>query len=75
MHIAKAVIGALIAGFTALAAVLVDGGAVTAYEWVAVILAALSTLGAVYTVPNADRPGGAPSPEDDLMATLGRLSG
>ncbi len=54
MHIAKAVVGALIAGLTALSAVLVDGGSVSPAEWVTVVLAALSTLGVVYAVPNTE---------------------
>lgn len=54
--IAKAVIGALIAGLGALAAVLVgDVGIddVSAGQWCTIALATLTALGAVYGVPNA----------------------
>ena len=54
--IAKALIGAIVAGLGALAAVLVgDVGIddVSAGQWVTIALATFSALGAVYAVPNA----------------------
>lgn len=49
---AKAIIAALIAALTALGTGLTDGG-MSASEWVAVALAFVVSLGAVYSVPNA----------------------
>lgn len=52
---AKAILAALIAGFGSLSAVLVDNksiGDVTDGQWVAIVLATLIALGAVYGVPN-----------------------
>jgi sugar phosphate permease len=49
---AKAILGALIAGLTALGTALTDGG-VSASEWVAAAIATLVALGAVYAIPNA----------------------
>lgn len=49
---AKAIVGALIAGLTALAAAMADDG-VTAQEWLAVLLAVLATGGGVYMKRNA----------------------
>ena len=54
--IAKALIGAIVAGLGALAAVLVgDVGIddVSAGQWVTIALATVTALGAVYGVPNA----------------------
>ena len=54
--IAKAVIGAVVAGLGSLVAVLVgDVGLddVTAGQWVTIALATFGALGAVYGVPNA----------------------
>ena len=54
--IAKAIIGALVAGLGGLAAVLVgDVGIsdVSAGQWVTIALATATALGAVYGVPNA----------------------
>lgn len=48
---AKAVVGALVAGLTALLPSL-DGG-VTAAEWVTAVVAFLVALGVVWAVPNA----------------------
>lgn len=48
---AKAVVGGLVAGLTALATALADGQ-VTQLEWTGVVLAALVAYGAVYRVPN-----------------------
>jgi hypothetical protein len=48
---AKAIVGALVAGLTALLPVL-DGG-VTAAEWVTAVVAFLVALGVVWAVPNA----------------------
>ncbi|MEH1013039.1 hypothetical protein V6U90_08000 [Micromonospora sp. CPCC 206060] len=51
---AKATVGALVAGLTALGTALADNQ-VTPVEWIAVALAALAalgTLGVVYAVPN-----------------------
>lgn len=52
MKYAKAWIGALIAGLTAVATAM-DDGAVSSAEWVVVAIATLSALGLVYAVPNA----------------------
>ena len=52
----KAVIAALVAGFGALGAVLVDDksiGDVTDGQWVTIVLAVLVALGAVFAVRNA----------------------
>lgn len=49
---AKALIGALVAGLTALGTALADGE-LTAAEGVGCIVAALVALGAVYAVPNS----------------------
>lgn len=54
----KAIIGALIAGLTALGASLADGGTivgVSSGEWVAVVIALVGTFGGVYGVENKDR--------------------
>jgi EamA domain-containing membrane protein RarD len=51
---AKAVVGALVAGLTALGTALLDE-AVTPAEWVAVAVAALTALGVVWAVPNAPK--------------------
>lgn len=48
---AKAVVGALVAGLTALATALADGN-VTAAEAVTCVVAALVALGAVWATPN-----------------------
>jgi hypothetical protein len=58
--IAKAVIGAIIAGLGALAGILVGDVAiddVSAGQWVTVALATFVALGAVYAVPNASSSG------------------
>ncbi len=52
---AKAIIAALVAGLGSLATALVDGkslGDVTDGQWLAVVLALLVALGAVFAVPN-----------------------
>lgn len=54
--IAKAILGALIAGLGALAAILVGGAGVndvTDGQWVSIAVVTLTALGAVYGVPNA----------------------
>ena len=48
---AKALVGAAVAGLTALGAALADNQ-VTGVEWVGVAVATLSALGIVYAVPN-----------------------
>ena len=51
----KAVVGALIAGLSALGAFLINDTAlsdITAGQWVAVAIAFLVALGAVFAVPN-----------------------
>lgn len=48
---AKAIVGALVAGLTALGTALADDS-VTATEWVGVAVATLTALGVVYAVPN-----------------------
>jgi hypothetical protein len=50
LRYAKAVVGALLAGLASLQAALPDG--VTGEEWVAVAVATLAALGAVWAVPN-----------------------
>lgn len=50
---AKAIIGALIAGVSVIAAGVTDGH-LSAGEWVSALLAALVALGGVYKIPNAD---------------------
>ena len=50
---AKAIVGALIAGLTALGTALTDGG-VSPQEWTVVAVATLGALGLVYAVPNAE---------------------
>jgi hypothetical protein len=54
-QMAKALVGALIAGLTALGTALADGE-VTQGEWVGVAVAALGVLGAVFATPNAADP-------------------
>lgn len=51
MKIAKALVGALVAGGGALATAMADDH-VTGQEWVAVVVAALAALGVVWSVPN-----------------------
>ncbi len=51
MTIAKAVVGALVAGLTAIGTGLTDN-VLTPAEWVAAAVAALAALGIVYAVPN-----------------------
>ncbi|MEU4675733.1 hypothetical protein [Micromonospora sp. NPDC023737] len=52
---AKAVVGAAVAGLTALGTALADN-TVTASEWVGVAVATLAALGVVYAVPNRPAP-------------------
>lgn len=52
MRIAKAIVGALVAGLTSLHQSLDDGGIVS-QEWVAAGIAALVALAAVWAVPNS----------------------
>ena len=55
----KAIIGAVIAGLTALGASLADGGTlqgVSAGEWIAVVIALLGTFGGVFGVRNRQEP-------------------
>lgn len=52
----KAIVAALVAGLGSLYQAL-DNSAVTAQEWVAVALATLAALGAVYGTPNRDPDG------------------
>jgi hypothetical protein len=47
----KAIVGALVAGLTALSTALIDN-TVTGQEWIAVVIATLTGLGVVYAVPN-----------------------
>lgn len=56
---AKALTGAAVAGLTALGTALTDNQ-VTGQEWVAVAIAALAGLGAVWAVPNR------PAPREDV---------
>jgi hypothetical protein len=48
----KALIAALVAGLSVVAASLADGGALTAQDYVSASLAFLVALGAVFAVPN-----------------------
>ncbi len=50
---AKAIVGGLIAGLSALAGAVGDG--VSAEEWITVAVATLAGLGIVYRTPNAHR--------------------
>ena len=50
---AKALIGALLAGLTALGTALADGS-VTGVEWVGIAIAVLATYGTVFGVGNRD---------------------
>ena len=50
---AKALIGALLAGLTALGTALADGS-VTSVEWVGIAIAVLATYGTVFGVGNRD---------------------
>lgn len=52
---AKAIVGAAVAGLTALGTALADDQ-VTTSEWVGVAIAALAALGIVYAVPNRPAP-------------------
>lgn len=51
---AKAIVGALVAGFTALAAAL-DDDIVSRSEWATVAVAFLAALAVVWAVPNEDQ--------------------
>jgi hypothetical protein len=51
----KAITAALVAGLTALATALEDGG-ITAGDWITVAITFLVALGAVWTVPNLPAP-------------------
>ena len=50
---AKAIVGAVVAGLTALAAAM-DSSGVSAAEWVGVAVTTLATFGTVFATPNAD---------------------
>lgn len=52
---AKAIVGAAVAGLTALGTALADNQVTTA-EWVGVAVATLTALGVVYAVPNRPAP-------------------
>lgn len=52
---AKAIVGGAIAGLTALGTALADEK-VTSLEWVAIAIATLAGLGAVWAVPNKKDP-------------------
>lgn len=55
----KALVAALVAGLSSLSAFLVNDtalGDITAGQWVAVAIAFLVALGAVFAVPNAPQP-------------------
>ena len=51
---AKAIVGGLVAGLTALGTAMTDDTVTTA-EWVGVAVATLGALGIVYATPNRDR--------------------
>ncbi len=50
---AKAIVGAVLAGLTALATALTQNGDVSAAEWVAIAIAIVATFGGVYAKRNA----------------------
>ncbi len=50
---AKAIVGAVLAGLTALGTALADGEGVVAWEWVGIAFAVVATFGTVFGVPNA----------------------
>lgn len=50
---AKAIVGAVVAGLTALATAF-DAEGVTGAEWVGIAVVALSTFGSVFATPNTD---------------------
>ena len=55
---AKAIVGAIVAGLSALSAYLVNDtslGDITAGQWVQVVIAVLAGLSVVWAVPNATR--------------------
>ena len=52
---AKAIVGAAVAGLTALGTAMSDGQ-VTGEDWTRVVVAALVSLGLVYAVPNRPAP-------------------
>jgi hypothetical protein len=54
-EMAKAIVGALVAGLSVLAGAVGDG--VSAQEWITAAVAALGGLGLVYVTPNAQHPG------------------
>jgi len=58
---AKAIVGALVAGLSALLPVMEDG--LTATECVVAVIAALIALGAVFATPNQARAGHAADPD------------
>lgn len=56
----KAIVGALVAGLTALGTAMTDDAVSTA-EWVGVAVATLGALGVIYATPNTD-----PSTSDEM---------
>lgn len=50
---AKAIVGAVVAGLTSLAAAM-DSTGITGAEWVGIAVTTLATFGAVFQTPNAD---------------------
>ena len=64
MKMAKAIIGAVTGGLTALFTALSDNG-VTAQEWVGVAIATIGVLGVVYGVPNSSTTPVHPVPEPE----------
>lgn len=64
---AKAIVGALIAGLSALGIAL-DDGAVTYQECVTIAIAALTALATVWAVPNAQ-----PEPESEVDSMTGDM--
>lgn len=64
---AKAVVGAILAGLSALAPTIADGQ-ITATDWVLAAIATFSAFGMIWAVPNAPAKPYAP-PTSDAMST------
>ena len=72
MQCAKAIVGALIAALAILGGYLVNNtsfGDITAGQWVAVAIAFLAGLAAVWAIPNAKPPVTAPEGDRAVLTT------
>lgn len=67
----KSIVGLLVAGLTAALTALADGDGISSSEWVTIVLAAVTTLGAVYAVPNAEPAGVAEQAAQDIHPGAG----